>query len=464
MGQKLNTKTSGVGIANEAFIIPQADPVTGKVYKMTNDEFSVMMGTYTPLITTVWDGKNRTKTLAANTVLTLSSTRISGILEVIQDGTGGRTLSVNGTVLTINMGANSKTLVGFLNINGVYLLVVELNAVTISSPDVTAPGILTVTVENANRNKIIITYEEPMDTGSVPAASAFTASGGKTVTAVAIVGAVVTVTVDSNYTSSDVITVSYVVPVSNPARDVDLNNALAFSNHAVTNNISSGATLGGTTWYSHHDPALGRTVTGAGVSRLIDQAQAANSTFDLVQGTDANRPAYVASGINSLPTIEIDNNKFISSTSWFLGPTNLELPKPFTRIIVIQPKALPASFLNFVTGFSVVKADIGHYNNQHVWVYSGTSQQGTTPLVVDNVYVIWVEFAGDAANDKLYVNGTLQYTGDFGNHGALRGVIWGEAGGGAHVWMGEEWIYNGIFSGTDRGALTTEIKTKFAIP
>jgi hypothetical protein len=64
MGQKIHTKDSGVGVVTPAFIVPQVDPATGKVYRMSNDEYQVAMEGYSVLSGTAWDGTNKKVTLS----------------------------------------------------------------------------------------------------------------------------------------------------------------------------------------------------------------------------------------------------------------------------------------------------------------------------------------------------------------------------------------------------------------
>jgi hypothetical protein len=129
MGQQINTKPTGVGTATKNYLIPVVDPTTGQVYKVTMEEFLIIMDQFSPLSGTTWDGYNKTVTLTGATAITLASTRIAGVLKVTQDSTGARTLSINGTTLTINAGANTVTLIGFMNQNGTYILNVNGSAV-----------------------------------------------------------------------------------------------------------------------------------------------------------------------------------------------------------------------------------------------------------------------------------------------------------------------------------------------
>lgn len=116
---------------------------------------------------------------------------------------------------------------------GVYCVQILLEAV----PDFTAPTVVSATVEDANPDRIVITYSELLNNSSVPANGDFAVSGGKTVTNVSISGAVVTLTVDSDYIATDNITVSY-TQGTNKIKDLAGNNAANLTSRAVTNNIN----------------------------------------------------------------------------------------------------------------------------------------------------------------------------------------------------------------------------------
>lgn len=112
----------------------------------------------------------------------------------------------------------------------------------IAAPDAVAPVLQTATVENANPNKIILTYNEDLLTSPLPATSDFSVSGGKTVSSVSIVGPVVTLTVDSNYSAGNTITVSY-TGGTNKIKDLSGNLAANLSSQAVTNNVAATAQI-----------------------------------------------------------------------------------------------------------------------------------------------------------------------------------------------------------------------------
>ena len=93
-----------------------------------------------------------------------------------------------------------------------------------------------------NGTKLTLTYDEPLDGSSMPAASAFTVSGGnqaRTVSGVRVSGSAVELTVDPAVERGETgIRVSYTVPTgmgASPIRDVPGNAALGLSSEAVAN-------------------------------------------------------------------------------------------------------------------------------------------------------------------------------------------------------------------------------------
>jgi hypothetical protein len=98
------------------------------------------------------------------------------------------------------------------------------------------PTLVSATVEDADPDKIVLTYNKSLDAGSVPVVGDYSPSGGRTVTNVAIVGAVVTLTVDTPYAFGDTITISYTAG-TNPIQDADGNEVVNLVAESVTNNV-----------------------------------------------------------------------------------------------------------------------------------------------------------------------------------------------------------------------------------
>jgi hypothetical protein len=113
--------------------------------------------------------------------------------------------------------------------------------------DTTPPSTTSVTVENAEPNKVLIAYGETLDSGSVPATSAYTVKVNgttRTTSAVSITGANVKVTFGgAAVVSTDSITLDYVVPGTSPIQDAAGNDAAALTAVTVGNNVAPAATV-----------------------------------------------------------------------------------------------------------------------------------------------------------------------------------------------------------------------------
>ena len=109
---------------------------------------------------------------------------------------------------------------------------------TITAPptDTTAPALTTATVDGAS---LVLTYDDPLDTGSVPAAEAYSVTvGGNSAAApssVSISGSAVTLMLATAATFGDTVTLTYTVPSTNPVQDAAGNDAAALSSQAVSN-------------------------------------------------------------------------------------------------------------------------------------------------------------------------------------------------------------------------------------
>ena len=110
--------------------------------------------------------------------------------------------------------------------------------------DTTPPTLETAEVNGAT---MTLTYDETLDTASVPAASDYTVSVADatrslaSATPVAVSGSTVALTLSSAVTPGQTVTVSYAVPSTNPVQDAAGNDAEALSSQAVTNNTRTAA-------------------------------------------------------------------------------------------------------------------------------------------------------------------------------------------------------------------------------
>ena len=102
------------------------------------------------------------------------------------------------------------------------------------------PGLDTAIVDGAS---LVQTYHEDLDTGSVPAASAYSVvvdgGTGTAPSSVSVSGKTVTLTLASAVESGQVVTVTYTVPTSNPLQDASGHAAVALTGQAVTNDTDN---------------------------------------------------------------------------------------------------------------------------------------------------------------------------------------------------------------------------------
>jgi hypothetical protein len=105
------------------------------------------------------------------------------------------------------------------------------------------PVLLTATVENANPDKIVLTFNRTLETGAtgIPSTADWILNLSKTVTGVSVVGTTVTLTVNSAYAHGDVpIIQQYASGFTNAAnriRDAALGYRCASFHRTVTNNV-----------------------------------------------------------------------------------------------------------------------------------------------------------------------------------------------------------------------------------
>ena len=101
------------------------------------------------------------------------------------------------------------------------------------------PGLASAAVDGTS---LVLTYDQDLDTGSVPATSAYAVTvdgSAATVASVAVAGRTVTLTLGSAVTSGQTVTVGYTVPATGPVQDGSGLDGLSFSGQAVTNNTGA---------------------------------------------------------------------------------------------------------------------------------------------------------------------------------------------------------------------------------
>jgi hypothetical protein len=240
--------------ASSPVYFPVVDPsegaATNRNKRMSLDESSQHYGKFTSLSGSTWDGSNKYRALTGNLSLSFSpGTNKLGELLIKQDGTGSRTLTIEGVSFAINTAANSYSIVSYQYCDAIsqFLFFVNPNVATVTSAiDSTAPFLVSATVEAANPSRIILTYNETLDPGSVPATGDFAGiagGGGYSVTAVSISGATVFVDISATITSgTGTIYIGY-TPGTNKIRDAAGNNAASFASQIVTNNVAGGGSV-----------------------------------------------------------------------------------------------------------------------------------------------------------------------------------------------------------------------------
>lgn len=192
-------------------------------------------------------------------------------------------------------------------------------AVGATAIDTVAPTFTTAQVANATRAVIAITMSETLDAASVPATSAFSASGGRTVTGVAISGTTVNVTVNTAYAFGDTITVTYTKPGTGMLRDTSGNQTASFGPSSVTNNIATvpGAPTIGTATAGNTTASVAFTAPGSNGGATITGYTATSSPGGLT-GTGSASPITVSGLTNGTAytfTVTATNSEGTGSAS-----------------------------------------------------------------------------------------------------------------------------------------------------
>jgi len=167
-----------------------------------------------------------------------------------------------------------------------------VNGISINSVVYPLPTVSTATVENANKDKVVVTFSSALNESYVPATTDF-ALAGKTINSVTVSGAVVTITVSAAYAYGDSISLDYTKPASNFIRDTYGAEAASFSGQSVTNNILSTYPTSGliARWKMNGDAndssGNGYNLTNNNGSLTTDKDGNANKAYDLVPASSA---------------------------------------------------------------------------------------------------------------------------------------------------------------------------------
>ena len=171
----------------------------------------------------------------------------------------------------------------------------ETDPPAVDPSDTTAPSLASATVDGAD---LVLTYSEALDTGSEPAASAFSVSVTDSVTSttstpavstVDVTGADVVLTLAAAVRNNDTVTVSYTVPDETNSEAVIEDpaglNAAALSSQSVTNVTAAAA--------------------DATLSALALALSAGSDALSLTPAFDAAETTYSASVVNEVTSVTV---------------------------------------------------------------------------------------------------------------------------------------------------------------
>ena len=212
-------------------------------------------------LTTSLDGN----TIHADTL----SFRVSG-----GDLPDGTVLNLGATALTVGTDSHFST----AGLEVWDLLALGLSPTWVGGQELTVCANLAPVLESAKANgtSLVLTYTEDLDTGSTPAASAYSVTvaggAGPAVSNVSVSGRTVTLTLAAAVTGGQAVTLQY-SPGSNPVQDESGLDAPGFADRtvAVNNNVMGKPTIGGM-------PQVGEMLT-ANVSAIRD-TDGLPATFD----------------------------------------------------------------------------------------------------------------------------------------------------------------------------------------
>ena len=251
-------------LKNETVTNNTSDTTAPTLSTATVDGTALVL-TYNEALNTALPATGAFTVTVANAPRAVSAVAISGsavTLTLSPAVTAGETVVVSYTVPNANP---------LRDLAGNEAAALTNETVTNNTSDTTAPTLSTATVDGT---ALVLTYSEALNT-ALPAAGAFTvtvANAPRAVSAVAISGSVVTLTLSPAVTAGETVVVSYAPPPTNPIRDAAGNGAVALTNQEVTNNtadttaptLSTATVVGSTLTLTYNEPLDGTSTPAAG--------------------------------------------------------------------------------------------------------------------------------------------------------------------------------------------------------
>jgi hypothetical protein len=228
--------------------IPTGDAITAKTELENLENTIVVTSLPYPTEAYVYDEEPRILQLSINE--SLNEAYVPAITAFIPSGGRNTTdVSIAGNLVYITVDAsyeNGDTItIGYTKpgINALRSAIGEVESFSdfgVTNYIYPIPYPVSAQVSDEEPEDIIITCNESMYSGQIPATSTFTPSGGRTATNISVSGTDITVSVDTPYEYGDTISISYSKPESNPLISSDCAKALeSFSDFSVTNNVLS---------------------------------------------------------------------------------------------------------------------------------------------------------------------------------------------------------------------------------
>lgn len=308
-----------------------------------------------------------------------------------------------------------------------------------------------ITADGVN---IVLTYDIALDETSVPATTDFSASGGRTVTNVAVSGSTVTVTVSLKYSSADTVTLSYTAGI-NKILSNSGGVAANLVTQAVTNNTPFGpdSISGLEVWL---EGGSGITLSGSQVTLWADQS---GNGHDVSSDVAAPISAFgtvtynaTDSEINNKPSLVFDGASVLRASV-----ASFSLAQPQTVFVVGKSTVVGKTFLDAGSGAGL--AQIGSTTTTWRVRQDVIYNVGT----INSVYNIFsVTFNGAATNFRR--NGSDIGTGNAGTairEGITVGGNTSTAGMTGNI--AEVIIYSGALSAPDIALIEGYLNSKYTI-
>ena len=201
-------------------------------------------------------------------------------------------------------------------------------------------------------------------------------------------------------------------------------------------------------------------------SNVVTMPEIANldSNMDVTQANTSLQPAYLSNGINGMPVINFNSNKYLASSVWTSAQT-----QPATHYSVYKPISF-SSYAILVDGINASNRNAIYNLNGTPSIFASVELQASSRPLVANENIIQCSVFDSVSNlSKIFINNysTASATGNCGTQG-LTGIQFGvdptAYANSANAYLACHYVFSGLHDEATRKRIMEFLSLKYSIP